>query len=986
MDFMRVRFFIAAIFLSVSLFAAPDGDRDTFREAVNLYNGRMYERALTLFERFKGEPEAEAYMLLCAIKTMDADVDQKVEDFENVWKRSVLTSVIDWEYARLLFDQGRYRSAITRFNRVDGKRLEKDQLPELAFKKGYCEYALDWLTDARMHFLEVESLPMSDYKAPARYTLGYMAYGEKNFDEAAKWFQLSAADPRFSQLSRFYLVDCHFMKKDYAYILQEGVSQFEEQPELRRKRLARMISEAYLVNGQKEKAMEYYAAVSKDELSRSDWFYAGSLMYAVEDWKGAIENFGQMPDRTDSLGQIANYQLANAYLKTGNNVAAMDAFKDASELSWDGVMKEDALFNYAKLAFDLNKDTKPFAKYISDYNTARRGDEIYNYMALASLYDRDYAGAVEAYDKIDELDAAQRGNYIKAYFLRGEQLISSGSYTDAIPCLRAAAYYLPKNDKINQLARYWQAEALYHSENYAEAAKLFADLYNISALEDEKEGKLLPYNVAYAHMKNKEYSSAARWFDIYLHEGDTTARKDALLRRGDCEYVQRKYQPAIAAYRNAVKEIGVSEDIYPYCQLALCYGLAGDKKAKAEALSFVMNADPSTPMYSEGLYELGRAYMDISDNGRALNAFTLLRDNAGDKETRAKALIGMGMVCRNTKDYDKALSCYKEVVRLLPGSQYCEDSLYAIESIYQTLQTPEKYLDYVESNNLAAGKSDSDKENLYFNTAEQVYLSGNYTQAAASLQKYLDNYPSGSHVTSAIFYLAESYASLGNKEKACDYYEKVTKSPDAGPFAETSMLRTAELNYGLERYSAAYDAFLRLRDGAKFEENRTLAIYGMMRSAYKAREYEKAAQAAAAAESISARSDAQKREVSYIKAKSLLSCSHRAEALEEFRKLSAQASTNEGAEACYILIQDAFDRAEYDSVQQSVFDFSEKAGGQNYWLARAYITLADTFVQLGKTAQAKATLSSIGDGYTPEGVNDDILDLVKVRLDKLNQE
>ena len=32
------------------------------------------------------------------------------------------------------------------------------------------------------------------------------------------------------------------------------------------------------------------------------------------------------------------------------------------------------------------------------------------------------------------------------------------------------------------------------------------------------------------------------------------------------------------------------------------------------------------------------------------------------------------------------------------------------------------------------------KEDLYFNTAEQVYLAGNYVQAAASLQKYLDSW------------------------------------------------------------------------------------------------------------------------------------------------------------------------------------------------------------------------------------------------------
>jgi TolA-binding protein len=375
--------------------------------------------------------------------------------------------------------------------------------------------------------------------------------------------------------------------------------------------------------------------------------------------------------------------------------------------------------------------------------------------------------------------------------------------------------------------------------------------------------------------------------------------------------------------------------------------------------------------------------MDIADYTKALEAFTLLRDNAADRETRAKALIGIGMVSRNTKNYDGALAAYKEVVELLPGTEMAEDALFAIESIYQTLGQPEKYLEYVESNNLAADKSDSDKEQMYFNTAEQVYLSGNYVQAASSLQKYLDTYPYGAHRTNALFYLAETYNALGGKEKACDYYEKVIAASDAGSFAESSMLHLAELSYSLERYTKAYSAYKDLRDRAVMEPNRRAALFGMMRSAFRARSWEDAAAASDAVVSLSGITVDEKREADYVKAKSYMATSRRDEALAIFTTLSSQPATDEGAEARYILIQDAFDRADYSGVQKAVFDFSDKSGGQNYWLARAYITLADTFVQLGKSEQAKATLESIRDGYTPERPDDDIQDLVQSRLYKL---
>ena len=981
---MRVRLILAAMLLSTALFAAPDERTEIYRQAVNLYEHGMYERAANLLDKIPGDPMSDGYALLCAIKMQSDGFEERLHEYERTWRKSSISNLIDYEYALVLFDRGRYDEAARRFEGVERKYLDESRYPELAFKRGYSDFVRGNFEKARPQFMEVESLPMSDYKAPARYALGYMSYCQKDFPTAQKWLELSVTDPRFEALSSFYLVDCRFMQKDYDYVLSKGVGIYNDEPGVRRAHLARIISESYLVKGDKEKAKEYYAATSKENMTRSDYFYAGSVLYASEDYKGAIENYLKMTDRADSLGQIANYQLANAYLLTGNNIAAMNSFKDASAQEWNQVMQEDAMFNYAKLAFDLNKDTAPFADYINRYNTSKRGDEIYGYMALASLYNRDYAAAVEAYDKIDELDADQQNNYVKAYYLRAEQLIASGAYSDAVPCLRAAAYYLPKQDRLGQLARYWQAEANYRSENYDEAARLFADLYNISALEGEPEGEILPYNVAFSHFKAKDYASASRWFDIYLSEGGKTNRKDALVRRGDCDFAVRNYKDAISSYRQAIKEIGVKEDLYPYCQLAMAYGLSGDKNAKADVLGYVLQSVPGTPMYEEGLYELGRANMDISDNRKALEAFTILKDNTSDRETKAKALIGMGMVNRNMSNYDKALECYKEVVKLLPGSAYADDALYAIESIYQARQEPEKYLEYIESNNLTAGKSDSDKEELYFSTAEQVFLAGNYLQAASSLQKYIDTYPNGAHLTNALFYLAESYAALGNKEKACDYYSRVASSGDSSSFVEASLLHLGDLSYSLERYSQAYEAYSKLRREGRMEDNRKEALNGMMRSAYRAHDYDKAAQAATEVAASSGVSTDLKREADYIKAKSYMATSRRDEALALFRSISSQPATDEGAEARYIIIQDAYDRADYDAVQKGVFDFSDKSGGQNYWLARAYITLADTFIQIGKTEQAKATLESIRDGYTPEKADDDILDLVQSRLYKLN--
>ena len=985
---MRIENILATVVAGVVCLnanAGVDKNAKVYGQAVELYSNGMYERARTLFESIPDDPMARAYTVLCAGSLGSADYENLLSDYDSQDPSSVLSDQIWFQRARMLFDRQDYDGSAKAFVRVGYNSLDSNLRPEYMFKRGYCDFARGVYPEAAEKFLKVEELQMSDYKAPARYALGYMAYLNGDFKEARKWFSLSATDPRFEDVSNFYILDCHFMDKDYDYVISKGVPSFGKAPKARQQYLARLISESYLVKGDKTNAKKYFNLASKENMTRSDYFYAGSLLYSVGDYAGAIENYSHMTERSDSLGQIANYQMGNAYVRTRNKVAALDAFKDAAAVGYNAEMQEDAHFNYAKLAFDLNKDTEGFSSYIKRYNTSRKGDMIYSYMALALLYDRDYAGAVAAYDNIDELAPDMLNNYVKANYLRAEQLISNESYRDAVPCLKASAYYLPRTNKINQLSRYWLAEANYRSENYRDAADGFADLYNTSALSDREEGETLPYNVAYAHYRNGEFEQAARWFDIYATEGAKLFRKDALERRGDCDFARRDYKGAIASYQKVLDEYGNPDDIYPYYQQALAYGLSGDKKAKVAVLSRVEYASAKAPMYDEALYELGRAYMDNGENQRAISAFTKLNTTSSDKTSRAKALIGMGMVSRNMKEYDEALEYYKNVVNLLPGSEYSEDALLAIESIYQVMRQPEKYLEYIESNRLDAGKSEADREQMYFNTAEQVFLAGNYLQAASSLQKYLDNYPNGAKVNDANFYLAESYKSLGNKEKACDYYSKVAAGDGDNSFKEASLLNYADISYQLERFTNAYKGYEDLLSSAKMDANASAARKGMMKSAFKAREYEKAVSAADAVLSESGLDAPSVREAEYLRAKSLLGCSRRPEAVEAYRKLAKSPSTPEGAEASVFLIQDAYDRADFDAVRNLVYDFSSKAGDQSYWLAKSFVILADSFVEKGMMSQAKATYESVRDGYQPSGPEDDILDTVSAKLSRLEK-
>lgn len=973
--------------LSASASWVPSEGRD-FKQAVRLYRSGMYDSARIIFESLKDKDAlSEGYAALCAAKMKSEGYENLLEQYFEKYPESVLYPQIHLVLGYDAFDRGDYREALNEFMNVHKTDLYRSQQTEFAYKRAYCDYALENYDEARELFLAVDRMALSDYTAPSRYAIGYIDYFHKDFDSAIKWFELAGRDSRFTEYANYYILECRFNNKDYSYVTQNGPDMFEKIPEQRKSHMARILAESFFVQNNLERAREFYeVSISNGETrNRSDYFFAGSILYAMEDYEGAVENFNKMSFRTDSLGQIASYQLADSYLKLKNRVAAMNAFNEASLLSYDPDIKEDAFFNYAKLAFDLNQDGQPFASYISQYSKTKRGDDIYGYMALSKLVAHDYAGAVEAYDNIDVLSPDMRSNYMKANYLRASQLVGGGSWRDAVQYLQAAAFYTSRRDPFNQLARYWLAESYYNSGKYADAESVYEDLYNTSALYGHDEGKALPYNLAYCYFSDGDYAEAAKWFDVCLNDGDRTFRKDAGVRRADCDFIRKDYKSAVAAYERILEEYSDSRDIYPRYQLGLAYGLSGKQEKKANVLLSVRDADPSSLYYSEAMYELGRSYVELKRTSQAVEVFETLRSTSKDGTFVARALIELGMISRNEKKYDMALNYYKQVVEGLPKNEFTDDAMLAIESIYQTKGEPEMYLRYAESVGHSTGISDSEREQIYFNSAEQVFLSGNYQKALVALQKYFDAYPNGTRMTEAWFYAAESYNELSQKENAADYYSKVMGAFNAGSLIERSALMYAQLSFSLEHYADAYKGYSTLLSKARLEENVLVAKAGMMRSSYRAKEYSEAIASADALKDDKRCDKVLAREADYIKAKSLLASSRRSEAMGVFEPLAKDPATAEGAEAAYMIIQNACDEGRFSEVEKMVYDFSSKAKGQDYWLAKAFIALGDAFAEQDNLAQAKATFESVLNGYVSQGADDDVLDNVRMRLDKLNE-
>ena len=198
------------------------------------------------------------------------------------------------------------------------------------------------------------------------------------------------------------------------------------------------------------------------------------------------------------------------------------------------------------------------------------------------------------------------------------------------------------------------------------------------------------------------------------------------------------------------------------------------------------------------------------------------------------------------------------------------------------------------------------------------------------------------------------------------------------------MLNFADISFRLEKWNDAFMGYSSLYEAAKLPNNQYVASLGMFRSAYRGHDWNNAIKWTR--KLLDGTLDDQvKREVEYVLAKSCLASSMREEAFGILAKLAENKSDAYGAEAAYLLIMDSYDRGAFEEVETKVYEFADSPTDQNYWKAKCFIVLGDSFAERDEMEQAKATFESIRDAYLPAGEEDDVLDNVSFRLKRIEE-
>jgi tetratricopeptide (TPR) repeat protein len=981
-----------------------------YYEALELFQKEKYVAAQEKFDQYilaESNPKselrvnAEYYRGICSLYLFHKDAEFDLERFVQDHPDSPWVWHVYYQLATHNYKKKSYKKALEWFDKVEMDGLSQDQLTEVYYKRGYSYFETDQFEKARKDFYEVKDIP-GEYQNAAIYYYSHISYEEKNYQTALEGFRKLENDPSFSPVVPYYITQILYSQGKYDELLAYAPGVLENAKVNTTKRvpeIARLIGDAYY---RKEKFTEalpyllmYHEETNKSDKSSEDFYQLGYTYYRTAEYAKALDSFSNCTAANDSLDQMATYNMGDCYLKLDQKTYARNAFKEAADLDFNLPIKEDALFNYAKLAFELSYNPfheaiTAFEGYLEKYPNSPRRDEAYEFLLNVYMKTRNYEAALKSLDKIANKDARTKEAYQVVAYNRGVELFQTGSYSESDKFFDKVATY-PINPEITAEAIFWKAESAYKQKDYGKAHSLYTNFTAMPGAYASAFYGMGQYGDGYAlfkqgigvdgtdnqsiQLRNEKFAAANSAFRKYSDGPGTKDSKklaDAYMRIGDCFYATKEYGQAIAYYDKGVATSESQKD-YASFQKAICYGLNDQNDKKAWVLKNMLAEMPNSEYAIEAKYELASTYMQDDRVNEAETYYKDVVNNHPNSPFKKPSLLGLCLVYTKKDDVANAKETWNTMKNTYPNDKVLKEAYNVLKAIL--IDDPQFVNDAQNITVLDVQTADLDDE--VFKKAEGYALLGDCNNAIPKLNNYLQQYNPAIHKVEANYYLAECYWNKDDKANALLACNEVLKSP-SNEYTVSCVIMASTIQYNNKNYREALDLYIKLEQISTTDLLE--AQIGQMRCNYLLGEMADAKKYANLVIANSGTPDEIKRTAILWRGRILLAEEDYTGATADFKEVIKKGGVM-AAESKYHIAFILNATEQFTKCETECFELIEKYSSFDEWKFKTFLLLADNYISMKDYFNARATLEAIIENVSEQWV----LDEANSKLQYLNQ-
>lgn len=826
-------------------------------EAVRLMNDTHYYAASRSLQAYLSQPmlspaqqtTAEELSLVCDYYLQKPGTAEHIYDWLEQHPQALGAERLALLRANLMVKQEQYTAALSIYRRHMDRiyDMEQAELEETMICNAIALINNDCIDEADAIIQSMQQC--KTHQMDMVYCEGYIKYVRGDYKGALQDFEIVKNNTDYARNIPVYMADCYLHTGEPA----KSLSLLNNQLPLFSKKLSdidnkytdeihRIRGEAYYDQNNYTKAVEALGQyVYNVEVPRRTALYKLGMSYfnTQEFQKAANALSRSAATANDEMAQNAWLNAGISYVRSQNKKQAQIAFQQASEMTNDKKLQEEALYNYALTLHEGNtmgfgESVNVFERFLNMFPQSQYTSSVSKHLAEVYFTTKNYPAALASINKIQNPSQEILQAKQKVLYNLGVQEFIAGNY-QASDTYTNQAMALGSHEAV-----YIKGESEYRQGKYNQAINDLKQYLGVTARNQNNYGQAL-YTLGYAYFKQKQYNNANTYFNNFI--GTTTAnnnktlKADALNRLADCLYTDRKYDEAYTIYQRALETDKQMGD-YSLYQQAFIEGLRGNNQKKVELLSRMGGEYADSQYGADALYEQGRAYIQTGGKNQALQIFNQLIEKYPHSQKARSAGNEIGLIYFESGMTEEALKAYNRVIEAYPNTAEAQTALANLKDIYTDMGKVNEYAELARK----AGKSmdGAELDQMINDAAVRSMNNGDYAKAyeyynqlrqqtqspemlAGALEGGLrsafsakdhdavvdiatliiqDRKSSPSLVAEALLYRAESQLALGNAPDGIKDLQTLSEDTKTMYGAQASV-RLAQYAYDTSQYQAA---------------------------------------------------------------------------------------------------------------------------------------------------------------------------------------
>ena len=876
-------------------------------------------------------------------------------------------AIVDLSY--IYFNEKNYSKSSQLLNKVTDNKLKDD---EFHFKIGYSLFSIKKLDDAKYH---LQKVTVGEFGSLSMYYYAHISYLQKLYNKSLSTFRLLENDKVFGKIAPYYITQIYFSLEKYKDVIEYSLPVLESVISTREVEMNRIIAESYYQLSDYKNSEIYfknYIELSED-IKMSDYFQLGQINVFLEDYSEAIIYFEKVQNVSDSLIQYNSYYLGKSYLMTNQKNFALNAFEKAGSINSDLQLKEESLYNYFKLAYELDLPYTNLTfvlEEFSRFHLSKYKSEVKRLLINMFQSTNQYQQAFDFLKNNHLPEKEEKVTLQRLSYYIGVQHYNNANYNNALVKFEFARSY-PENKEIDVMCLYLLADCYYQLRDYTRSVNYYSEYISTPSNSLVNKIGIAKYNLAYSYFQSKKYEKSVSYFRKAINsELDKERLNDANLRLADSYYMLHKFKNAVRYYDNS--ETSHLDEDYAMYQKSKCYALLSDYKKQENCLLLVVNDSTNTIYLERSLFDLANLYKNQDKDDQSISYFDLILNLSSDQEILSQSLLNKGLIYFNQNNLEKSIENLKELIESYPKTTAFKGAKIGLRDAFVKKGDIKEYLDYI--NKIPQLEiSVASKDSLSYEVSFNNFQKEDYELSKNNFFNYLTQFGEDAIFDKqSHYYYAESCWKTNDTLNAISSFKKVLTF-DVSVFYEPSLVRICRYSYDANdvvssnKYYQILDV-MASSDGLK-RESITRLMFGMENS-----DEDQSVHYAERLLSLDKLDNRLIARAKIIIARSDFNNGNYARSSDLCDEIVKLTTNRDGSEAMYMKSYFTFLEDDYQQCEKLIFEMSDRYSS-NFWIAKSFILLSDIYVKQDNNYQAKATLESIIENSD----NEDIVNKAKLK-------